>query len=284
MTVTEIHKLRAIEPLPHPEGLAAKRADLGQKPELRWVAPTSLLVDEGYQRDLGKRSYSLIRDMMQNFAWRKMKPPIVVEVGSGLHCVDGQHTAIAAASIGVPLIPVFVVGGASLGERADSFVAHNRDRIVMSPLDVYRAMIAAGDPVAVETAAVCKAAGVRIRQTNQYGKIMPGDTNSVGTIRRLVGRRGAVKSRAILEAFVIAGRGPIGPAEMDAAEALMMVSRPDTTTEQLARVIRVIGDRGVIESKMIAASERKPQKHILLAKYLTILDRQSGAEPQRARA
>lgn len=282
--ITEIHKLRAIEPLPYPEGIARSPTNLGQKPELRWVSPTSILVDEGYQRDLGKRSYSLIRGMMQNFAWRKMKPPIVVEVGAGLHCVDGQHTAIAAASIGVPLIPVFIVGGATLGERADSFVAHNRDRIVMSPLDVYRARVAAGDPVAVDTAAVCKRAGIRIRQTNQFGKIMPGDTNSVGAIQRLVGRRGPLKARMILEAFVTPGRGPIGPAEMDAAEALMIVSRPTTTTEQLARVIRAIGDRGVIESKMIAASERKPQKHVLLAKYLAILDKQNASEPQRVRA
>lgn len=282
--VAEIHRLRPIEAIPHPEAIASRPAHLGQRPELRWVAPTSLLVDEGYQRDLGKRSYSLIRTMMQNFAWRKMKPPIVVQVDGGLHCVDGQHTAIAAASIGLVEIPVFVVEGSSIGERADSFVAHNRDRIVMSPLDVYRARVAARDPVAVDTAEVCMVAGIRIRQTNQFGKVMPGDTHSVGTIQRLVGRRGAAKAKIILGAFVRAGRGPIGPAEIDAAEALMVISRPGTTIDELARVIRAIGDRGVIESKMVAASERKPQKHILLAKYLAILDRQNGVEPIRVRA
>lgn len=275
--VAEVHILRPIEPIAMPEGVVPSTRDLGQRPELRWVDPKSLLVDEGYQRDLGKRSYSLIRGMMQAFAWRKMKPPIVVEVSGGLHCVDGQHTAIAAASIGIAEIPVFVVGGSTLGERADSFVAHNRDRIVMSPLDVYRAKIAAGEPGAVDTAAVCQRAGIRIRQTNQFGKIMPGDTNSVGTIQRLVARRGVQKARILLQAFVIGGRGPIGPAEIDAAEALMMVARPTVTMEQLAAVIRALGDRGVIESKMRAASERKPQKHILLQRYCELLDKQTGA-------
>lgn len=282
--VAEIHKLRPIEPIPYPEGIAPAPVDLGQRPELRWVPPASLLVDEGYQRDLGKRSFGLIRGMMQNFAWRKMKPPIVVQVGFGLHCVDGQHTAIAAASIGIPEIPVFIVGAASLGERADSFVAHNKDRIVMQPLDIYRARIAAGDPEAVDCANVCQQAGVRIRQIQPGGKILVGDTGAVGTIQRLVKRRGTQKALAILRAFVTGGRGPITPAELDAAEALMVVLRPATTTEQLARVVRAIGDRGVIESKMKAMTEQKPQKHVLLATYSAMLDKQLAADPQRVRA
>jgi hypothetical protein len=213
-----------------------------------------------------------------------MKPPMVVEVGAGLHCVDGQHTAIAAASIGIKEIPVFVVGANSLGERADSFVAHNKDRIVMQPLDIYRARIAAGDPEAVECANVCQRAGVRIRQIQPNGKILVGDTGAVGTVQRLVKRRGATRSIAIMQAFVTAGRGPITPAELDAAEALMVVVRPETTADQLARVIRAIGDRGVVEAKMKAMTEQKPQKHVLLAAYATMLDRQLGIEPARAMA
>ncbi len=284
MTVAEIHRLRPIEPIPYPDGMGPVPRELGQRPELRWVPPTSLLVDEGYQRDIGRRSYGLIKGMMQNFAWRKMKPPIVVEVGAGLHCVDGQHTAIAAASINITEIPVFVVGAASLGERADSFVAHNRDRIVMQPLDIYRARIAAGDPDAVDCANVCQRAGVRIRQIQPGGKILVGDTGAVGTIQRLVKRRGVQKSRMILEAFVIGGRGPITPPEIDAAEALMVVLRPATTMDQLARIIRAIGDRGVIESKMTAMTQQKPQKHVLLAVYADMMDKQTAAQPQQARA
>jgi hypothetical protein len=272
----EFHKLRPVEPLPIAEAMVKRQLNLGKRPELRWVAPTSLLVDDNYQRDLGKRSYSLIRGMMQSFAWRKMKPPIVVEVSGGLHCVDGQHTAIAAASIGIKEIPVFIVDGQTLSERADSFVAHNRDRIVMAPLDVYRAKIAAGDPDALDCARVCKLAGVRIRQIQPAGKILVGDTGAVGTIQRLVKRRGITSSKELLSAFVLAGRAPITPAEIDAAEALMAVSRPGTTAEQLARIVKAIGDHGVIEAKMRAMTEKKPHKVVLLQKYIIVFDKQNG--------
>jgi hypothetical protein len=277
--------LRPIEPLPPIPGMrkAALNA-LGARPELRWVSPVSILVDESYQRDLGRRSYALIRAMMENFAWRKMKPPIVVEVDQGLHCVDGQHTAIAAASIGIPEIPVFIVEGASITERADSFIAHNRDRIVMQPLDIYRARIAAGDPDALDCANVCQRAGVRIRQIQPAGKVLIGDTGAVGTIQRLVKRRGVQKSRMLLQAFVEGGRGPITPPEIDAAEALMTVLRPATTTEQMAKAIRALGDRGVMASKVKAMTEQRPQKHVLFEAYVALLDKQSMVGEQKARA
>lgn len=275
--------LRRIEKLA--DYKASTPPELGKRPELRWVAPTSLLVDESYQRDLGKRSMNLIKALVDNFAWRKMKPPIVVEVEGGLHCVDGQHTAIAAATRNIPEIPVFVVDGGSLQERADSFVAHNKDRIVMSTLDVYRARIAAGDPVAVETSRICQEVGIRIRQTNQFGVIKIGDTNSVGTVQRLVSRRGRAIAIKVLSSLVKGGRGPIGPAEIDAAEALMVVARPNTTVDQLAAVVRAVGERGVLAAKMKAASEvGTPQKHFLLRTYLEVLDKQNGVETLRAPA
>lgn len=277
-----LRKIEAIPPIP---GMViASSAGLGSRPELRWVKPTSILVDENYQRDLSKRSYALIRTMMQNFAWRKMKPPIVVEVDKGLHCVDGQHTAIAAASIGVKEIPVFIVDGSTTTERADSFIAHNRDRIVMQPLDIYRARIAAGDPDALGCHRVCESVGVRIRQIQPNGKILIGDTSAVGTIQRLVKRRGMEKSRAILQGFVDGGRGPITPAEIDAAEALMVVARPKTTTEQFARVVRAVGDRGVLNAKIRGMTEQRPQKHILLTVYRDLLDKQFGVKPELERA
>jgi hypothetical protein len=160
--------------------------DLGQSPELRWVPPASLMVDGAYQRDLSTRSKRLIKNLVNNFAWRKMKPPIVVDTPSGLHCVDGQHTAIAAATRKIPEIPVFVVGAATLSERADSFVAHNRDRIVMTPMDIYRAKVASGDPDALDVVRVCERAGVELKLINPLARVNIGESASVGTIQRLV--------------------------------------------------------------------------------------------------
>src|SRR4051794_24268937 len=100
--------LRAIKPMKFPD-LKPASFD-GERPSLRWVAPTDLLVDATYQRDLSERSIRLIRKMIESFSWNRMKPPIVVQVGpTSLHIVDGQHTAIVAASIGIPEIPIFIV-------------------------------------------------------------------------------------------------------------------------------------------------------------------------------
>jgi hypothetical protein len=250
--------------------------DLGQSPELRWVAPESLFVDEAYQRDLSKRSRNLIRRMINEFAWRKMKPPIVVETDTGLHCVDGQHTAIAAATRRIPQIPVFVVGAETLSDRADSFVAHNRDRLVMSPLDIYRAKLAASDPDALDVQNVIARAGVNLKIINPQSKIMVGDTMAVGTIQRLVKRQGVQKARMVLEALVAGGRAPIGSAEIDATEAAMLLVRPATTIAEMAATIRAVSDRGVIEARMSAASEGKPVKHVLFHSYIGILEKQTG--------
>lgn len=250
--------------------------DLGQTPELRWVSPSSLMVDEAYQRDLTKRSKSLIRKLTEQFAWRKMKPPIVVDTESGLHCVDGQHTAIAAATLRLPQIPVFVVGAATMQDRADSFVAHNRDRIIMTPMDVYRAKVASGDPDALDVHNVCRRAGVDLKILSPNSKTMIGDTMAVGTLQRLVKRQGVIKSRMVLEALVQGGRAPIGAAEIDAVEAAMLLVRPATTVSEMASTIRAISDRGVIEAKMTAASDGKPHKHVLFNAYMEILERQTG--------
>jgi hypothetical protein len=250
--------------------------DLGRRPELRWVDPTSLLVDESYQRDLTKRSIGLIKRLLQRFAWRKMKPPIVVDVAGELHCIDGQHTAIAAATIGILEIPVFMVDADSLEERADAFVAHNKDRVVMSPFDVYRGALGAGNADALDCASVCRRAGVTIKIMNVNSRVDIGDTACVGTVQRLVKRQGVMKSRMVLEALVKGARAPISAPEIDATEAAMLLVRPATTIEEMAAAIRAVGDHGLVAAKMAAFSEEKPVKHALFEAYMAFLEKQTG--------
>lgn len=266
-------QLRRIEPFSN--WLRQEAPNLGRRPELRWVPPTSLLVDETYQRDLGRRSLRLINSLIENFAWRKMKPPVVVEVGTGLHCIDGQHTAIAAATLKIKDIPVFVVEAGTVAERAEAFVSHNKDRIVLDPFGVYRGRLASGDPTAVAAQRVCQQAGIRMRQTNAAGKILIGDTACVGTVCNLVQRRGYDRSVKILRTLVLGERAGIAPAEINAVENLMLNVRPEVTVEQMARVIKVLGQRGVLESRLRATTEIIPQKHALLEMYLKLLDKQT---------
>jgi hypothetical protein len=270
-----VDNLRKIKPLEEwPDGLQST-IDPGKEPEFRWVAPTDLYVDETYQRDLRERSRKLIEKIALNFVWCRLKPPIVVELPDGtMHCIDGQHTAIAAATRRVPLIPVIVVVADTIEMRAAAFVGHNRDRIVMDPLDVYKGLLKANDPDAMDINNVCTRAGVRIRQVQMRGAHAVGDCAAVFVIGNMIKRHSPMKARKVLEALVKAGRGPITRTEVDAVEATMLVKFPDVSTEEMAKAIMIVGDEGLIRARVKAASEKRPQKYALYEAYIAVLEKQ----------
>jgi hypothetical protein len=192
------------------------------------VAPTSLLVDATYQRDLSERSIRLIRRMIENFAWNRLKPPIVVQAGpprctSSTASIPPSWRPRSASR----RFPVFIVKADSVDERARAFVGHNSDRVVVSPFDIYRALLASGDPDAVDVDNVCKRAGVRIRYISPSSAIAEGDTAAVGLIRALVRRRGVIPARKVLQCLVKAKRAPISAAE---------IRRPNTSFASSGRV------------------------------------------------
>lgn len=239
-------RLRRIEPLPLPD---VRARFLGERPSLIWVKPTDLYVDGTYQRDLSRRSFKLIAKMVEEFAWDRMKPPIVVEEDGKRHVIDGQHTAIAAATLFVPEIPVFVVQAAGIDRRARAFVGHNTDRITVHPMDIYRALVTSGDEDAVTVQQVCKRAGVRLRHVTANTAIAEGDCAAVGTVRQVVKARGAMRSRQILEVLVKAKRAPITASEIKAVEYVLCVATPDIDLDRLSRIIRIDGDAGLMAAQ-----------------------------------
>jgi len=275
-------KLRRVKALGLYRDGEIKPIDAGKPPELRWVSPTDLYVDSEYQRDLRKRSILLIDRIVKGFVWRKLKPPIVVEVEDNgkvlLHCIDGQHTAIAAATRrDIEKIPVIVVEALSIEDRADSFVGHNRDRVVMSSLDIYKGLLKANDPDALDIHNVCERAGINLRQVQVHGRRLSGDCECVTVIGGLIKRWSPLKARTVLEALVKSGRTPISRVEISAVEAVMLVSRPDLTPDQMAGVIKALGDEGLIRSKVLAAQGKRPHKHLLYEAYIAILEEQNAA-------
>jgi hypothetical protein len=241
-------KLRAIKPISVPVGTKLQKPT-GKKPELLWFEPTRLMVDETYQRDLSRRSSSLLKKVVENFAWNRMKPPICVRAGEVFHVIDGQHTAIAAATLGVEKIPIFVVQADAVSERAKSFVGHNRDRIIITPIDMHRALVAGGDQDALDVDRVCKRAGVTVTMYNQASHPKVGETKSITTIRKVVGRSGVMRGRQVLEALVKAKRAPITESEILAAEYILTKELPQLKVEKLASAIRIDGDRGLVEAR-----------------------------------
>lgn len=268
--------LRPIKPMHFPD-LKPAIVD-GQKPVLQWVEPTSLLVDGTYQRDLSERSVRLIRRMIENFAWNRLKPPIVVKAGSAsLHIVDGQHTAIVAATLKIPQIPVIIVRADTLDERARAFVGHNSDRIVVSPFDIYRALLASGDPDAADVDNVCRRAGVRIRYISPSSAIAEGDTAAIGMVQALVKRRGVVASRKVLQCMVKAKRAPISAAEIRAAENIVCAERPGVDLDALTAIIRIEGTDGINKAHAKAKANRTPLYRELMARWLARIDRSAAA-------
>lgn len=99
-----------------------------------------------YQRDVGKAGLKLIKKIISTFSWAKYKLPTVVQTDEGLIVIDGQHTAIACASIpDLGKIPVAVVAVASTEEQALAFLGINKDRLNVGHVQLHHAAAASGD-------------------------------------------------------------------------------------------------------------------------------------------
>lgn len=235
-------KVRGIDP-------PASPPDLGPRPEVRWVAPTDLWVDESYQRNLTQRSISLIKRGCSSFSWAKMQWPKGGLVDGRVHLINGQHTAIMAAILGVPEIPVILDAVSSLADRASAFAAINQDRVGMTALDLHRAGLAAGIPEDVALAEACSRAGARLRVISATVIARPGDTAAVRLARQVVARRGVNFGTRVLRGFVLAGVGPISAAELRAGEMTAARHR-DLDSASLAQAFRVPGRAGVARARL----------------------------------
>lgn len=260
--------LRKIKPMPTP-GVTPSVVQ-GAKPALRWVDPASLLVEDAYQRNLSEKSVSLIRRIVGEFAWASFKPPICVETPDGLVVIDGQHSAIAAASHPeVEAIPVMIVDAEALTARAGAFLAHNRNRVAMTPTQMHHAAVAAGDPDALTIAQVADRAQVKILRV-QPAIFGPRETVAVAAIGALVNRRGALKARQVLEVAADSGMCPVSMAALKAVEHVLFDESAGANIKMadLTSAIRALGDTADREARLFAATHDVPIWRGLATVYL----------------
>lgn len=218
------------------------------EPLLEWMAPSDLLVERAYQRDLSPKSLALIKRIVEGWDWRRFKPPVVAWTERGFEIIDGQHTAFAAVTRGIARIPVLVVDAAALDDRAAAFVGHNLDRVAITPVQMHRAKLAAGDEDAQTVQQVLDRAGA-ILVVSYYGgrEWKPGETVAVSTIDQLAKRRGAMKARQVVEVLVKAEAAPITAAGLKAVDMLM--HRPDFADIDLEHLPSTIANLGDIEDE-----------------------------------
>lgn len=165
------------------------------KLNIRSVAPETLQIEPEYQRDLGAKSIQLIRKIVAEWDWAKFKPPVCAETDAGLFVIDGQHTAIAAASHpAIKEIPVVIAPAKMIERRAAAFVSHNRERLTMTPAQIFYGDLAAGDKdakVIMECIVKTGAAVPRLLPGRGCWKV--GQIAAVGEVRdtfRALGREG----------------------------------------------------------------------------------------------
>jgi hypothetical protein len=196
-------------------------------PETRVVSPTNLLIEAAYQRDLSGKSIKLIRSIVANWDWAKFKPPVCAQTADGLFVIDGQHTAIAAATHPqIKQIPVLIIKGTAIERRAESFVSHNRDRITMSPLQVFHAEVTAGDKEALGVLRCAAEADVTIpRSPPQKGAEKPRQVTAIGPARRVFKYAGAPIITRILKIAADAGMTPIASTVIRGLEIILREPR-----------------------------------------------------------
>lgn len=252
--------MRKIAPMNMPD-ITPGGADMAE-PKFERANPADLLVDENYQRNLSERSVKLIRKIVAHWDWRTFMPPVVVRTKAGMHVIDGQHTAIAAATHpAIKDIPVMVVTADEVADRARAFLGRNRDRITVTPNQLHAAAVAAGDEDAVTIHQVCTRAGIRIlKQPPGAGSFAPGDTLAVSTIAALISRRGALRARQILDVLGPAKLSPVPAAVIKATEELLtnkeyagQIDPGDLTT-----AIRASLGEAESEAKIFAATHNIP--------------------------
>lgn len=259
--------LRPIRPLVLPaEQPRADPATYGRKPKWVWVDPETLIVDDTYQRDLTRHSMKVILNGVAQFNWADYSPPNCVIVDGVYHVIDGQHTAIICATLGIKSIPIVEVEANTVAKRARAFVGHNQNRVTMSPINIFRGLCGAGDKDATMVDRVMRQAGVRFRALTLYITPKVGDTGAIGVIRQLVKRRGDTIGLRVLSILVTGERAPITASEIQAVEAVICGDDPPNDG-RLADAIKGLGTDGFLRLQLKARTEAMPVKDVLADEY-----------------
>lgn len=224
-------------------------------PIFEWVEPATLLVDEGYQRDSSERSLKLVRKIVAGWDWAKFKAPCAVMTDAGLELIDGQHTAIAAATHpDVEKIPVMIVDVDQRAERAAAFIGHNKDRVAVTAAQLHVAAIAAGDEEALAIEAVCREAGIRtLRAPTKDPK--PGETMAISAIGALVRGRGQEGAVRVLKIARDSGICPLTQIEIKATDLLVYGDEySDISDAALIATIAGMGRKAYSEANVFRAA------------------------------
>ncbi|MGE0256952.1 MAG: DUF6551 family protein [Alphaproteobacteria bacterium] len=166
----------------------------GARPQLAWLRVVDCHVDERYQRDIGsRRSQALVDKIAAQFDWRRFGAVVVMRWAEkrGWALIDGQHRTAGAGRRGIAQVPGLVYPEMSVAEAAELFAALNRDRVTVTPLHVFHAMLAARDSEALAIAAACGRAGAIVaRYPKPASEMKRGETMAISSLEGVLRRHG----------------------------------------------------------------------------------------------
>jgi hypothetical protein len=140
--------------------------DPGPEPTLGMLPIASLVVDEEYQRPIARDGRRAIEKIAAAFEWTKFSTVVVAPVsGSRYAIIDGQHRTSAAKLLGITAVPCQIVNLDRAGQ-ASAFSAINGSVTKVTPWNIYKAAMAAGEAWAVSAMRVCEAAGCKLMTNN----------------------------------------------------------------------------------------------------------------------
>ena len=189
------------------------------EPDIRMVDATTLWVEESYQRSPTKKSLRLVKKIISDWKWTSFKSPIVTEVDGFLCVLDGQHTAIAAATHPhIKLIPVFVVETTDVIERAKSFIELNTNNTKITDIQLFKARLEAGEDLAVSVNMALVRAGVKLGYAVDTKERV---VSAIGSLESICKNYGTRQLRMVLDVCVAAKLEPINKHYMDAVSKML---------------------------------------------------------------
>lgn len=240
--------VRPVTPLEESKFRRLKRQPIPPPPKIAWLALDQLVVAESYQRSVSAKSEALIRRLVETWDWNCFKPLSVAATGGGLYeIVDGQHTAIAAATHGaIETLPCLVLDATTVAARARAFVGINRDRVALTAFALYRSRLAAEDPEAVAVQEGLEAAGAELFESfSAHKEYEAGAVNCVGTLLGVVRRAGKNRLAKIMKICIDAGVAPVQSALIKGLDEILAAPE-HPSAEALTYVIERLGDDEVM--------------------------------------
>lgn len=240
----ETEGLRDVVPLVQ-GGKPLRRNPIPPPPKIAWLALDQLVIDASYQRGLSRRSQAMIRRLVENWDWNCFKPLSVAATGGGRYeIIDGQHTAIAAATHGaIETLPCLVLDAATVAQRSAAFIGINRERVALTPFALFRAQLAAEDEEALAVGQALAAAGVQLVEVLRYDTDYPAGTVAcIGTLLQIVRRGGKPRLTRLLRICKEAEIAPVPSAVLKGLEEIIAIPEAPSDADLIAALMELGGD------------------------------------------